>query len=51
MDRGSRSYGTRSVPTTINIYLFLEVTIVWKDGRGVRKGRKGEKGVAPQKRS
>ena len=27
--RGSRSDGTRSVPTTINVYLFLEVTIIY----------------------
>ena len=29
IDRGSWSYGTRSVPTTINGYLFLEFTIVY----------------------
>ena len=28
IDRGARSYGTRSVPTTINVYLFLEFTMI-----------------------
>ena len=28
VDRDAQSYGTRSVPTTINVYLFLEFTII-----------------------
>ena len=27
IDRGAWSDGTRSVPTTINVYLFFEVTV------------------------
>ena len=27
IDRGARSDGTRSVPTTINVYLFLQFTV------------------------
>ena len=28
IDQDAQSYGTRSVPTTINVYLFLKFTIV-----------------------
>ena len=54
---GNRTYGiglnavrSETVLTrNESVYLFLGFTIVWKEGRRARQGRKGKKGVAPQK--